>query len=121
MLMLALENIQRGRCDGGQPCAAATSEEKTNPPIAIAEARAVISRATLSGVAEHCGLDWQKLNFVPMMTYWRTTLKKNERQMALIGMLHGIMQSQIQRFVAERGPCTPQMRQDTETRLAFRP
>jgi hypothetical protein len=121
VLMLALDNIHRGRCEGSQPCTPATAEEKANPPITIDEARLVIRRGVLSAAAEHCGLDWQRKNFEPMMTYWRHTMKKNERQMALIGLTHGIMQGLSKQTVAQRGPCTDQDRGNLDSSLSFRP
>jgi hypothetical protein len=57
VIMLALDNIHRGRCEDSQPCAPATAEEKANPPITIAEARLIIRRGLLSAAADHCGLD----------------------------------------------------------------
>jgi hypothetical protein len=120
MLGLALGNIQRGLCDSGKPCAAATAEERANPPLTIEEAKAVVGRAVLSAMGEHCGLDWQRLNYLPMMSHWRTTLKSPERKVALVAMLHGIAQGQVGITIAKRGPCTDAVRRDTEARLPFR-
>ena len=58
VLTVALDNIGRGRCANDKPCVPATAEEKANPPITMAEARIVFHRASLSGAAEVCGLDW---------------------------------------------------------------
>lgn len=116
LLMLALDNIGRSLCEGKARCAPATADERANPPITIAEARLVIQRGVLSAAAEHCGLDWQKRNFIPMMAYWRQT-KKNERQMALVGLLHGIMQG-IGKPDAKL-TCTAEMRENLDRRLTF--
>jgi hypothetical protein len=121
VLMLALDNFHRGRCEGSQPCTPATAEEKAHPPISIAEARLIIRRGALSAAAEHCGLDWPATNFEPMMAYWRSTMRKNERQMALIALVHGIMQGISKQTVAERGPCTDQDRRNLHSSLSFRP
>jgi len=119
VLSLALDNISRARCDNMQPCAPATAEEKANPPLELAEARLVIQRGVLSAMAQHCGLDWQKQNFAPMMAYWRQNMKKNERQMALIGLLHGIMQGMAK--PDGQTTCTAEMRENVTRQLAFRP
>lgn len=118
LLMLALDNIHRGMCGSNQRCAPATAEEKTSPPITIAEAGVVISRAALSAAAEHCGLDWKTRNFVPMMAYWRQTIKKNERQMALIAILHGLSQEFGKQGF--KSACTDEMRQNIDRQLTFR-
>ncbi len=120
MLVSALDNIQRAQC-GGQPCAPATPAEKANPPLTIAEARLIISRAALSAVGEHCGLDWRQQNFLPMMAYWRARHKKTERQLALVAILHGIMQGQVQQWFATKPACTERDRRDVAARLPFGP
>jgi hypothetical protein len=117
LLMLALDSIQRGICENKQPCAPATAEEKADPPITIAEARIVVARAVVSAGAEHCNLDWRGRNFNPMMAYWRNTLKKNERQMTLIALLHGITQG-----FGKRGfkvACNDEMRANVDRQLTF--
>jgi len=119
VLMVALDNIGRARCANNKPCAPATAEEKANPPITMAEARIVIHRGSLSGAAEVCGLDWAKRNFEPMMTYWRHTAKKNERQMALIGIMHGITQ-EFGRAGFKSG-CTKELREGVDRQLTFKP
>ena len=119
ILMLALDNFSRARCENTKPCAPATAAEKANPPITVVEARIVIHRGTLSGTAERCGLDWRRRNFEPMMAYWRHKMKKSERQMALIGLMHGIMQGMV-----EGNPklaCTAELREGLERQLSFQP
>ena len=117
-LMLALDNIGQARCENNAPCAAATAEEKANPPITIEEARLVVRRAVLSGIAGSCNLDWQKRNFLPMMAYWRSTKKKTERQMALITLVHGIMQGMME---SSTKACPAEMREKIDAQLTFKP
>jgi hypothetical protein len=121
ILTFALDKIQLARCERAQPCAPATAAEKANPPITIAEARVVIRRAVLSATAEHCGLDWHRRNFEPMMAYWRTTKTKNERQVALIVLMHGLVQGFSRQKAVEKGPCSEQDRRNLEANLSFRP
>ena len=121
IVLLGLENMPRLKCENRQPCAPATADEKADPPLTIPEGRAVIRRGVLSGIAEHCGLDWQRRNFVPMMAYWRTTVKKSERQLALVGVVHGITRGRPQAIMRSQGPCTDQARQSVDGQLSFRP
>ena len=79
----------------------------------------IVHRGTLSGTAERCGLDWRKRNFEPMMAYWRQKMKKNERQMALIGLMHGIMQGMV--AGNRKLSCTAEMREGLERQLTFQP
>jgi hypothetical protein len=117
LIRLALSSIQLSRCEADRPCAAASDEELKNPPITVHEARAVVTRGTISGFAELCNFDWRKENFFPMMAYWRRTQKKTERQMALIGIIHGLAQS----VAKDRKTCTDQMKRLVEARIAFQP
>jgi hypothetical protein len=116
-LNLALDNYPQFLCGDGSPCAPATAEEKANPPLTLAETRAILGQGIVSGVAEHCDLDWRGRSFLPMMTYFRQHEFKSERQMALIGGVHGIMQGQVVGVLAAEGPCTDELRQQAEQRL----
>ena len=119
LLMLALDSIGRGLCENKKPCAPATAKEKASPPITIAEARIIVHRGALTAAAEHCGLDWRVRNFSPMMAYWRHNAKKNERQMTLIAILHGITQEFGKHGF--KAACTDEMRQNVDRQLSFRP
>ena len=119
--MLALDNIQRAQCQGKRPCVPATADEKSTPPLTVAEAQAIVARGVLSGLAEYCGLDWLRQNFQPMMGYWRESQKKNERQMALVALMHGIIQGQTKQAMTSRGGCTDRERETLTARLPFRP
>lgn len=120
LLGLALDNIQNGLCENGKPCSPATAEERVNPPLTVIEAKAIVGRAVLSAMGEHCGLDWRRLNYLPMMSHWRNGLKSPERKVALIALLHGVAQGQIETTLVKRGPCTDADRRQIESRLSFR-
>ncbi len=120
VLHIALDGIQNARC-GSERCAPATAEERKNPPLSLSETSAVVGRGLFSGGAAYCGLDWEKRNYLPMMNYWRNQKKKNERQLALIGIIHGVMIEQIQANFASKGKCPDEMRKDVESKLDFKP
>jgi len=116
LLMIALDNLGRARCEGDQPCAPATAEERATPPITDDQARAVVEAGGISVVAQHCGLDWQRRNFEPLMKHHRARLKMSERQLALVSLLHGITMG----FVGEsvrRTPCSAELKVASEKRL----
>jgi hypothetical protein len=116
LLKLALDNLQKALCGNGQPCAPATASERANPPVTDEQARAIVGAGTISVLAEHCGLDWTRRNFMPMMQYHRQKLKMNRRQMALVGLLHGITMGAVG-GVARQTPCSPEMKASIEKRL----
>ena len=54
-----------------------------------------------------------------MMAHWRSQ-KKSDRQLALIGLLHGIVQGELGAGLAKR-PCSDHVKRQSETDLDFRP
>lgn len=116
-ILRALSQIENARC-GQAPCAKATREERADPPLGTAEGALVIRRAIISATAEHCGLDWQRRNFLPMMAHLRAQ-NGTERQMALAGLLHGIVQGEVGAGLAKR-PCNDHVRKQSETDLDFK-
>lgn len=116
-ILRALTHIERARC-GVTQCEKATREEIANPPLGTAEGALVIRRAIISATADHCGLDWQRRNFLPMMAHLRAQ-KKTERQMALVGLLHGIVQGEVGAGLA-KSPCNDHIRRQSESDLDFK-
>lgn len=121
VLQTALANVGRIACADGKPCAAATEAEKRNPPLSLAETSQVFGRGIFSGGASYCGMDWEKRNFGPMMAYWRDQMKKNDRQLALIALVHGIAKDQIISQFWGQGKCPDEIKKDLETKLDFKP
>jgi hypothetical protein len=118
-LAVAIDNFDKAMCGQGQSCAPATAAERANPPLSDEQARSIVSAGVISVTADHCGLDWQRWNFVPLMRHHRETLKLNEREMALVGLLHGITMGQVGE-IARKSPCTPELKAATEQRLIAR-
>lgn len=117
VLQAALGDIQTARC-GSDRCAPATAEEKKNPPLSLTETSQVFGRGLFSGGANICRLDWNKRNYAPMMAFWQKQ-KKNERQLALISIIHQIAMQQIQNQVGAN--CPDAMKKDVESKLDFKP
>jgi hypothetical protein len=110
MIALGLQNIHRGLCGGLNGCAPATPEEYQIPPITLGQARVAILAGTQSAVARWCGLDADRRSIAPTMRLVRQKFKLNERQVALIAIIHGIQQSIVAEQLKSRGEC------DTATR-----
>jgi len=107
-LTLALKNIHRSFCSE-KPCEPATEDELRSPPLSIKDAQKVMTIGLLSGVAERCGLDWSQNFFVPLMWHFRHVVRMNNRQLALIAMLHGMEQGAAFKLATD-DMCTPELK-----------
>ena len=118
LLQLALKNMQRALCEDRKPCPPATPEEFENPPISMEHARAIVLTGTRTALANWCGLDWQRRSYLPMMRHYRHTLRFNERQMPLVGLLHGIQQGMLEGQLKAKGACDEATRSETRRTAA---
>jgi len=121
VLLTALANIEKIRCADGKACTPATDAEKKNPPLTLAETSQVFGRGILSGGAAYCEMDWNKRNYLPMMAHWREQMKKNDRQIALVSLIHDIAKDQLVAEFWGKGKCPDEMRKDIEAKLNFKP
>jgi hypothetical protein len=119
MLQLVLDRMPQALCGPKKKCAPATPEEKANPPVSVEDARQAMTAGVMSGTAQHCGLDWKRRVFAPMMAYHRKKAKMSDRQLAMMSLLHGSMQGYMLAGYRKRGEaCTPKVRADLEKRLS---
>ena len=114
MRALALENLPFLMCSEGKLCAPATERELKQPPISIEDTRRAMSTGVVSGIAEKCGVDWNKNFFAPLMRHFRHQVRMNERQLALIAFVHGVQQSRALKS-ATNDVCTPAMKERLST------
>jgi hypothetical protein len=118
MLELGLRNIHRGLCGGLNGCAPATPEEFQLPPITLGHARIAIAAGTQSAVARWCGLDADRRSIAPTMRLVREKFKLDERQTALIAIIHGIQQSIVtEQLKAKGGECNEATRSKLDAQL----
>jgi hypothetical protein len=117
MIELGLRNIHRGLCGGLDGCTPATPEEFQFPPITLGLARVAILAGTQSAFARWCGFDADRRSIAPTMRIMRQKFKLDERQVALIAIIHGIQQSVVSgQLQAKAGECdaTTRSRLDAE-------
>ena len=118
LLKLALDNLDQAICDKAK-CTPATDEERRNPPLSDDQVKAIISVGTLSTLAEHCGLDWKRRNFQPLMQIHRKRMKMSERQVALAGLLHGITMGVTGNTIRSQ-PCTQKLKAEVDQKLILK-
>lgn len=117
MLVLGLKNIHRAVCDGFNTCAPTTPEELENPPITIRQARAALVAGTRTALARWCGLDADRRSVAPMQRYLRKELRFNNRQVALMAVIHGIQQSALVERLKAEGACDEATRRKIDAQL----
>jgi hypothetical protein len=117
MLELGLQNIHRALCKGLDTCAPATPDEFQNPPISIEHARGAIIAGGRSALATWCGLDADRRSVLPMSRHMRQVLRLDERQTALMAVIHGIQQSITAEQLKARGTCDEATRSKLDAQL----
>lgn len=92
--------------------------ERSKLPISKATADHVISVGELSGVAEWCGLNWQS-HFLSLTAKARQQLF-NDKQVAFIGLLHGVAQGNVYSAVQSK-PCAAEQKTNAAKMLERSP
>ena len=117
IIELGLKNIHRALCQGLEQCAPATPEELDNPPITLNHARAAVLAGTRTAFALWCGLDANRRSVLPMTRQLRQVLRFNERQVALMAVIHGIQQGIVADQLKTRGTCDAATRTRIDAQL----
>ena len=116
-MKLAGDNITMARLPDGSRVPAETAEELDRPIVPLAVGRLTLNTGMLSGYAQFCGLDWQARNFGPFMDSQRSDGGRTDKQIAYLGILHGIGQGIMLDNLSRHGECTPQMRESAAALL----
>jgi hypothetical protein len=117
MIELGLKNIHRALCDGFNQCAPATPAEFQNPPLTIDQARAAILIGGRSAFGRWCGFDADRRSVLPFLRQLRQSKLYNERQLALMAVIHGIQQSITGEQLKARGECDAATRSRLDAQL----
>src|SRR5262245_29047653 len=120
ILELGLKNIDRAACDGFNTCTPTTPEELENPPISLDHARAALLAGTRTALARWCGLDADRRNVAPLMRYLRGVLRFDNRQVALMAIIHSIQQGRMTEQLKAVGTCDAETRAKVDAQLPTR-
>jgi hypothetical protein len=116
LVELGLENIHRALCDGFNQCAPATPAEFANPPVTIEQAKGAVLAGSRTAYARWCRLDANRRSILPMTRQLRE-LKFNERQTALMAIVHGIQQDLVFKSLRAQGRCDEATRSKLDAQL----
>jgi hypothetical protein len=117
MIDLGLKNIDKAVCDGFNACAPATAEEFENPPITPDQARVVLVVGGRTALAQWCGLDAERRSVLPLLQSLRRSKRHDERQLALMAVIHGIQQNIVGEQLRAKGACDAATRSRLDAQL----
>lgn len=101
-----LDNLELMMCEpDGTKCAPATAAERADPPVSMALAERAVRTGFISAQSAVCGLDWREGIFGAFMTGERGN-GRTERQMAMLGGLHGYAMHLAERVNTDCDPDT---------------
>ncbi len=104
LVQLALANFWgKARLNNGQYVEPENDAERSKLPISKAAADHVISVGELSGIAEWCSVNWQ--SHFQSLTAKARQQGFRDKQVAFIGLLHGVAQGSVYSAVQAK-PCT---------------
>jgi hypothetical protein len=115
-LEFGLQNIHRAVCDGFNTCAPTTPDELENPPITLEHARSALLAGTRTALAQWCGLDGNRRSVLPMTRQLRK-LRFDNRQVALMAVIHGFQQGVTAEQLKASGTCDAATRSKLDAQL----
>ena len=106
---VALNQIGNARC-GEKFCAPATVEEWEKLPVSIYAGRQAMSVGSVSFQSKWCGIGMEERVFLALMDTARRDWKFDDRQAAIIALLHGFIVGQLEAQREKAGPCPEALR-----------
>ena len=116
-MKIAREHLTQAHLSDGSNVPAETKEELKTPIIPFADARRVVNRGMITAQAEHCGLDWANQSYIPFMNHERAKKIWSDKQMAYIGLVHGITQGTFFKLFSQKEPCDAVKKRKTQAIL----
>lgn len=111
------KNIAMLHLQDGSNIPSETAKESSKPLLPYEDAKRIFNRGIISGMAEYCGLDWQKKSFLPFMRSERAKGKWSDKEIAVIGALHGVAQGNTLEGLQRKGGCPAEFRKKTQAML----
>ncbi len=98
--------LPKGRLRDGSHPDPLTRDEQRYGVIPMAASRRIVNLAADTALTEHCGLDWKRLSFLPLMRRERNRGTWSDRQITYIGILHGFMQRNYRELLKSHQNCS---------------
>ena len=111
---LARDNLSKARLADGSNVPPETPVEKAVPLIPVEDGARVVDAAIGSAYGKWCGVDWQETMYRPFMSAERARGAWSPKQMAYIGLLHGITMGSLASTYESQGACPAEAREELE-------
>lgn len=106
VMKIARDNITNAVLLDGTNVPEETEEEKAQELVPYDEAAFIVMIGQQSGVAAWCSVEWEKRSYRALMKFERSKEKWSDKQMAYIGLMHGISMGMSERAMKEtHGEC----------------
>ena len=115
---LARNYITQARLPDGSYIPPETSEELERPLLPFEEAKFVVDAGMVSGLALWCAMDWENGNFRPLMAWQRSRKKWSHKQLAYMGLLHGVSMATAKDGLNAGSTCTPDHKSRLNSHIA---
>ncbi|MCC7305625.1 MAG: hypothetical protein IT558_05125 [Alphaproteobacteria bacterium] len=93
--------------------------ELGEPVIPLEEGKRVINRGILAAYLAYCDYDWLHESYIPFIEAERARGTWSDKQMAYMGLLHGVAQGSFAETFAEKGPCDDKKKKTAEKLLGM--
>ena len=111
VMKMARENITNAKLSDGSFVPPETLEEKQKPIISFEDAKRVVRIGQQSGIAAWCSVEWEESSFRAFMQSERKKSIWTDKQLAYIGLVHGITMGLVERTMEENKHCSTKQAQ----------
>ncbi|MFT3727342.1 MAG: hypothetical protein QM759_05935 [Terricaulis sp.] len=112
VMQIVIAHITDAHDANGNALPPLSADEQAAPLLDPALSKEVMDIAAASGIGQVCALDWQNLNYLRLMARERARGDRTPHQLAAIGLLHGLVQSEV---AHDAGTCNDAFRQAAQT------
>ena len=116
IMNIARSEITTAKLSDGSFVPAETEAEKKELIIPIADARRIINYGMAIGVADWCKVDW-KPYYLQFMQNERKNYHWADKQIAYIGILHGVSHELFRQTAQKKGVCSEKQAKHIESKI----
>lgn len=105
---VARKNLPKAKLSNNSFVGEETPEERKTELLPFEFRQVVVDRGIFSATAEWCGYEWKDSSFSAFMQKQRSSGKWTDKQLAYIGLIHGVTMGTMESQFEKAGKCTEQ-------------